>query len=195
MAADAPSRAAGPSLATILAAIAVAPGLTKAQRQDMASAVRTAARMLGRPPEQIPADPRLLARRLAEVSPIARGMALTRPMLPGRHRDPISPTWEALSYKLNRGPAICLSRLLRWLSGRGITPETVTTNDLQMFATELRESTLAKRPEETWREVGRAWNKAKQTIAGWPAITLTIPKRRQSYSFPWSAFPAAFKAD
>jgi len=208
MAADIPSRAAGPSLATMLETIAVAPGLTKPQRQDMASAVRTAARMLGRPPEQIPADPR---RRLAEVSPIARGiskgrwanvrslivkaLALTRPMLPGRHRDPISPAWKALSYKLNRGPAIRLSRLLRWLSGRGITPEAVTTNDLEMFATELRESTLAKRPEETWREVGRAWNKAKQTIAGWPAITLTIPKRRQSYSFPWSAFPASLKAD
>jgi hypothetical protein len=54
---------------TILTAIAAAPGLTKVQRQDMASAVRTAARILGRPPEQIPADPPLLARRLAEVPP------------------------------------------------------------------------------------------------------------------------------
>src|SRR5262245_23783868 len=175
MAADAPSRAAGPSLATILAAVAVAPGLTKAQRQDMASAARTAARMLGRPPEQIPADPRLLARRLAEVSPIARGiskrrwanvrslmlkaLALTRPMLPGRQREPISPAWVALSYKLNRGQATRLSRLLRWLSGRGLTPEAVTTHDLEVFGTELRESTLAKSPEETWRGVGRTWNK------------------------------------
>jgi hypothetical protein len=211
MAADPPSRAADPSLATILTAIAAAPGLTKVQRQDMASAVRTAARILGRPPEQIPADPPLLARRLAEVSPVACGLSkgrwanvrslmlkaltLTRPMLPGRHRESISPAWKALSDQLNRGPATRLSRLLRWLSGRGITPEAVTANDLEMFGTELRESTLGKRPEETWRGVRRAWNKAERTIAGWPAITLTIPRRRQPYTFPWSAFPASLKAD
>jgi integrase len=116
-------------------------------------------------------------------------------MLPGRHRESISPAWKALSDQLNRGPATRPSRLLRWLSGRGITPEAVTANDLEMFGTELRESTLAKRPEETWRGVRWAWNKAERTIAGWPAITLTIPRRRQPYTFLWSAFPASLKAD
>src|SRR5262245_37069999 len=169
MAADPPSRAADPSLATIPTAIAAAPGLTKAQRQDMTSAVRTAARILGRPPEQIPADPPLLARRLAEVSSVASGiskgrwanvrslmlkaLSLTRPMLPGRHHEPISPAWKRLADKLNRGQATRLSRLLRWLSGRRITPEALTANDLEVFGTELRASTLARRPEETWRGV------------------------------------------
>ena len=78
MADRAPSRTIVPTLAEVLVAVATAPGLTKVERQDMASALRTAARALDRQLEQIPADPQLLARRLAEVSPVARGISKGR---------------------------------------------------------------------------------------------------------------------
>ena len=97
------SRTAGASpltLADVLAAVAAAE-IPDRRRQDLASAVRTAARALGRPPEQIPAEPRLLARRLAEIAPQALGFArprwsnirsllraaleLVTQMAPGRH--------------------------------------------------------------------------------------------------------------
>lgn len=211
MATNASSRAAGPTLAEVLAAVAVATDLTKPERQDMMSAVRTAARMLGRPPEQIPADPSLLGRRLAEISPLAHGiskgrwanvrslllksLALTRPMLPGRHRRPLTPSWKALSAKLDPGRATRLSRLLHWLDARGIAPETVTVADLEAYGTELREATLSKRPADTWRETAWAWNKAQRTIVGWPTVAVTIPKRRHPYTLCWSAFPPSLKAD
>src|SRR5262245_48139100 len=134
MADGAPSRTIVPTLAEVLVAVATAPGLTKVERQDMASALRTAARALDRQLEQIPADPQLLARRLAEVSPVARrisrgrwanvrslilkALTLTRPMLPGRYRDPLLPAWKELADRLDRGQATGLSRLLHWLSAR-----------------------------------------------------------------------------
>jgi site-specific recombinase XerD len=201
-----------PSLADVLTAIAEAADLSRARRQDMASAVRTIARVLGRPPEVIPTDPVLLGRRLAEVSPTAQGvskerwtnvrslllsaLALTRPMLPGRHREPASPGWKALSSSLqSRRHATRLSRLFSWLSARGIGPETVTLDDLVTFGLELREASLTKKPEETWREVCSAWNRAQQAIEGWPAITLTAPKRRIGYTFPWANFHPSLKID
>ena len=45
------------------------------RRQELKSALRTAARALGRRLDEVPADPRLLANRLAEVSPVAVGLS------------------------------------------------------------------------------------------------------------------------
>jgi hypothetical protein len=187
----------GATLADVVTVVTSAPDLTKAQCQDMASAVRTVARALGKPPESIPADPAMLARRLAEVAPVSIGitdgrwsnvrsllgkaLALTRPMLPGRHPEPLSSSWQALSDALpTRAHATRLSRLLHWLSARSIEPGGVTDADLLAFAEDLRSASLAKKPEDTWREVARLWNNAVRTVTGWPAITIAIPNRRQT---------------
>src|SRR5512132_100988 len=99
------------TLADVLAAIAAAE-LPGRRKQDLASAVRSVARALGRPPEQVPADPRLLGNRLAEVAPQALGLSrgrwknvrslvrtavkLIMPVAPGRHRTPLTPAWKRL---------------------------------------------------------------------------------------------------
>jgi integrase len=195
-----------------LLAIAAVPDLTQVQRQNMAWALRLVARLIKRPPEQIPAEPRLLARRIAELSPSAAGisnktwanarsrlnkaLALTRPMLPGRHRQPLSPSWAALHGQLfPRSQRIRVSRILHWLSDRGITLETVTESDLEAFAVELRNASLSARPEEIWRATAWAWNRAQRLIPDWPEITINIPKRRETYTLPWSAFEPSLKAD
>lgn len=211
MTTEAASRAGEPTLADVLGAIAAAPTLTAPQRHDMASAVRTTCRMLGRTPEQTSAEPPRLARRLAEVSPAAFGISkgrwanvrsllhkaltLTKPMMPGRHRAPLSAEWQALADRLDGGQAIRLSRLFHWLTDHGITPTGVTVGDLEAFGTALRDSTLAKKPEEAWRGTAWAWNKAQRAVGGWPAITVTVTKRRQPYTLPWSVFPPSLKAD
>jgi uncharacterized protein YbjT (DUF2867 family) len=73
-----PRAPSGLTLAAVLTAIAGDADLTNAQRQDMASAVRRVARALGKPPESIPADPPMLARRLAEVAPVSIGVTAGR---------------------------------------------------------------------------------------------------------------------
>jgi hypothetical protein len=102
------------SLADLLATLG-ASDLPERKRQELASAIRSVARALGRLPETIPADGRLLAGRLKEVAPAAIGisrgrwnnirsllrtaLALVQPISPGRHRNDLLPEWLALSDK------------------------------------------------------------------------------------------------
>ena len=62
------------TLADVVAAVRSA-ALPPRRRQEIAAALRTAARALGRPPERVPADPRRLAALLAEVAPLAIGLS------------------------------------------------------------------------------------------------------------------------
>ena len=112
-----PSRA---TLETVLNAIGevLPPGR---QRQDMSSAVRQVAKALGKKPEEVPADPRLLSIRLKSVSPEALGyaparwnnirsllrkaLALVQPVMPGNSAVPLSPAWEVLFEKI-KGQAV-----------------------------------------------------------------------------------------
>src|SRR5215831_12692061 len=88
------------SLEDLLATIA-ASNLPERKRQELSSAIRTASRALGKSPENVPADARLLANRLKDVAPAALGISqgrwnnvrallrtaltLTQPISPGRH--------------------------------------------------------------------------------------------------------------
>jgi hypothetical protein len=129
-------------------------------------------------------------------SRLNKALALIQPMLPGRHRNPLLPSWTALHHQLvPRSQRIRVSRPLHWLSDRGITPETVTVDDLEAFAADLRNASLSKHPEEIWRATASAWNRAQKIVPGWPAVTIDIPKRRQTYTLPWSAFEPSLKAD
>src|SRR5579883_3430472 len=137
------SRASSGTLAGVLEVIKSIPDLSPQRRQNMASSVRTVSRMLGRPVESIPAEPRLLARSLSDLAPEAAGISrarwnnvrsllrgaleLTRPMLPGRQTQPLSAPWQALYENLTGiHRQRRLSRLLRYFSGLGIEPQTVT---------------------------------------------------------------------
>ena len=130
-----------PTLADALVAVAAA-DLPDRRKQDLASAVRSVARALGRSPEQVPADPRLLARRLREIAPQSLGFSKARwnnvrsllraaldlvtRVSPGRHLAPLAPEWQTL---LDRLPTkrlnYQLSRLLHFLSVQGIGPNTL----------------------------------------------------------------------
>src|SRR5215470_12530022 len=206
------SRAPTATLAAVLEAIAAAPGLMPQRRQNMASAVRTVARLLGRGPDSIPADPRQLARRLDSIAPEAAGIskgrwnnvrsllrtapALTRPMLPGRQPQPLSPDWQILYDRL---PTLQrqrrLSRFIRYLSAREIEPKMVTQAHGTAFVSALKEETLLKDPEATWRDIVWAWNRSREEVSGWPQVAFAFASRRNTYGLPWSAFPPSLKAD
>jgi hypothetical protein len=65
------------SLADVLA-VAHDADLSNVRAQEIASALRSVARALGRPLELIPADPRRLSARLNEVAPLAIGVSRRR---------------------------------------------------------------------------------------------------------------------
>jgi len=209
MATATPSRA--PTLADVLAAVNAA-GLAERRRQDMASAVRTVARLLDRRLEDVPADPRGLALRLKTVAPLAAGLspgrwnnirslfraalALVRPMMKGRSTVPLTPAWQGLAERLpTRTDRTRLSRLMRWMSANGIAPDTATADALDTFRAELQSDSLLRAPEKTWADLVWSWNRSVERVEGWPRLPIAKPRRKVTYTLPWSAFPASLKAD
>ena len=65
------------SLADLLVRVG-ASDLPERKRQELSSAIRSVARALGRLPENVPADGRLLAGRLKDVGPAAIGVSRGR---------------------------------------------------------------------------------------------------------------------
>ena len=142
--------ASAPNLADLLAMLE-AGSFPERKRQEMASAIRTIARALGRPQEEIPANGRLLASRLKDVSPAAIGISTGRwnnvrsllrnalsfiePIPPGRNRNDLSAEWHTLYNKLgSRSDKIALSRVVHFLSAHGIRPGEVTEETFQCLS-------------------------------------------------------------
>jgi integrase len=185
--------------------------LLERKRQELSSAVRTVARALGRPLQDIPAEARLLANWLKGVAPAAIGisrgrwnnirsllrtaLAFVQPISPGRNQNSLSPEWCRLSNKLPlRSDKIALSRLLRFLSGRGVGPHTVTKETFEEYQQHL-DQLLLKRPAETFASTVRAWQRATNAVEGWPQIEVSIPDRRRRWVCTWDRFPESLYQD
>ena len=200
------------TLADLLAAVATAP-MTARRRQDMTSAVRKVAKLIGRDAAEVPADLRTLNANLNKVSPMAVGistarwnnvrsllrsaLALIGPVMKGRNLMPISEAWTG-PYNCIKGKSdqIRLSRLLRWLSAAQITPDTVSLEKLDHFRTELAEqSLLLRHPGQAWDKISLAWNRSVHRVPGWPQLRIHRETRPKGYTLPWSAFPATLKQD
>jgi integrase len=209
MASQTPSREI--SLADVLAAVDAC-DLPERRRQDLASAVRTVARLLGREPSAIPADPAALGRRLGQVSYAAAGMSrgrwanvrslfrkaldLVRPVMAGRSVAPLSPEWKAVWSALpTKSQKTRLSRVCRYFSAKGVDPGEVTLDALLAFRDVLLRDALLPDAERTWGDTARAWNSAAGRVEGVPAIEIPIVARREIYILPWEAFPSSLKAD
>jgi hypothetical protein len=185
--------------------------LPKRGRQETASALRTIGRAFNKPLERIPAAPRHLAARLAEISPHAIGVTprrlnnirsltrtalnLVRPILRGRNTNPLSPAWtDMLSQLPSRRARTSLSRFAHCCSAYGIDPQSVTAEVFVRFRDGLVDS-LLKRPDALFAELLRGWRVAEATAAGLPKVDIVIPDRRNRWTLPWSAFPPSLRAD
>jgi hypothetical protein len=206
------SRATIGTLSELLEAISAKSRLSPRYRQHIASAMRTAARILGRPLASIPADPRLLRRRLREITPEAVGISrkraknirwllrvafyLTQSIRRQSELQPLSASWRSLCDRLpSDGRRMRLVPLLRYFSSQGIEPETVTDEHSNAFLKTLREGSLLRDPETAWRDIVWAWNRCRDEVQGWPCFALSFVSRRISYSLPWTTFPSSLKAE
>ena len=203
----APSRA---TLADVIELISKA-DLPKRQKQDMRSAVRTIAKLLGTEPAAITVEPAALRRRLDELSPEAYGLSrgrlanirsllgraitLVRPILPSRTVAPLSPEWEALATGLAFHRRVTLLPLLRFLSSRAIGPRQVASTDLTDYRDAIFNDRLRKKPQQTWDHLTWVWNGCAGKVEGWSTVTIERPSRRETYVLSWSAFPPSLKDD
>src|SRR5579885_214408 len=105
------------------------PKLSSRQKQETVSALRTMAKAVGRPLEELPANPLYLWDKINKVLPVAAGLTEARwrnvrslvrfawkrtglAFVPVRYRDPLAPAWEDLFRLLNGGQRpYALSRL------------------------------------------------------------------------------------
>jgi integrase len=204
-----PEVRAATSLADLLATLQTV-DLSKRKRQEQMSAVRTVVRALGLSPEDIPADARLLANRLKDVTPAALGiscgrwnnvrsllrtsLAYIQPISPGRNRNDLSPEWLDLWTQLPRREKLALSRLARFLSDRGMGPNAVTAETFDEYREHLDQS-LLKRPAGTFALAVRAWHRAANAVEDWPQIEVSIPDLRRRWVSKWDQFPESLQRD
>ncbi len=200
------------TLATVRDQIGQDTTLAPRRQQELASALNTIARALGRPPGDIPAYPDYLRKRLAGVTPASAGVSpgrwnnvrslLTAALehtglsnMPGRHTEPLAPAWEALFGLLpNAQDRFGLSRLCRYCSSRGIAPNDVDDTILDAFLGDL-EGSLVDQPRKVHRVACRSWNEAAQTIADWPKRQVQVPDYTHTYALSWDQLPASLKED
>ena len=184
--------------------------LSPIQKRDLISAVRTVTRLLGAMPDEIDADPAKLRRRLETIAWGAEGLskgrwnnvrslfgkalALARPVMPGRRVARLLPEWEALLTPLPRNRAAGLLALARDLSVRGIRPADVTLADLEAYRDAIHNDRLRAKPEQAWDALIWTWNACRREVADWPDIEIPRANRRETYTRPWSDFPAPLKA-
>ncbi len=194
----------------------VATGVSQAElpdrrRQELKSALRTVARALGRRLEDVPADPRLLANRLAEVAPVAIGispgrwanvkslmrsaMSLVVEVGPSRHCSPLSPSWAALWDRLpTRTARTRLSRFMHFASAAEIEPSAMTTETFAAFRVYL-DATLLKDPDRVYCATIDGWRAARPVIVGWPDVEIVRPNRHNLWALPLENFPESFQRD
>jgi hypothetical protein len=152
------------TLADVLAALPSAGDVTPRRRQDMASAVRTVARLLEEDPARIPANRRALARRLDRVAPAAHGIGkptwanhrsllnaaldlVLPPHLRRRRNLPLEPEWRRLQERVaDQWARRNLSRFFRFCGEAGIGPTEVAEATLEGFAAYLDGVLLMNRP-------------------------------------------------
>ena len=200
-------------MADLLARILADTGLTSRRRQDIASAVRTIGKALGRPLADLPAHPAYLRSRLAGVSPTMAGLSLARwanaksllraamrqtglAHLPGRYTVPMAPAWTALFARLDHSMTrFGLSRLFRYGSVAGLAPEQIDDAVLTAFLADLQTGALGGKPRQVHRTACLLWNKASAAFPGWPTQVLTVPSYSRSYAVPWASLPATLTAD
>jgi hypothetical protein len=207
-----PSRDTIATLADVIDRINRRVDLSSRRRQDLTSAVRRFCRDLGCPPQELLADAADLRRRLARLSPLSAGLspgslrnlkslvgkaliAAGIVSVPGRSRTPLAPNWRRLLGLLDPGERYLLSRFARWCTQRGIPPEDVDDDVMANFAQALLSHSLVGRPKQIHRNSCLAWNKASDTVEGWPRRKLTAPNHRRNYALSWSTFPASFRND
>lgn len=202
-----------PTLADVRQRVLADESLSLRRRQDVSSALRTVAKALERPLNEVPAHPGYLRERLERFTPAMAGLStrrwrntlsLTRfalkhaglARMPGRYQEPLTPAWADLFRYLNDAHMrFGLSRLARWCGARGIGPDQVDDDVLGTFLAELHDDGLVKRPRTVHRTACMLWNKAAAGIPSWPKRRLTVPQYRRNYAMPWSTFPPSLKAD
>lgn len=187
--------------------------LSERRRKSMISAVRTVCRVLDADPATVLAQPGTLGQKLAAISPPAEGFGRrhwsnTRSLtlnalrhagvrtMHGPWRKPLLAEWEDLYGRLiNRELALGLSRFIGFCSQRGIVPNAVGPQTFDRFREELVNGTFLPRPLYVHRQTCVLWNRAGESIAGWPEGRAVVVAVNRRYALEPDELPESLRLD
>ena len=201
------------TLAAVLALIQADTSLTIGRRRALASGLRSFAKAVHAPLEELSTRLDALRTRMNRYTPAMVGMsegrwrnclsetrkALTHVGIikaPARSSTPFAPAWAALLAPLNKTHAqIAVSRFARYCTNHGIAPEQVTDADLDSFLLVMTEDSLIKKPREVHQTTIRVWNRMAGVQSGWPTLQLRAPCYSNTYILAWDRYPASLKQE
>ena len=134
-------------------------------------------------------------KRLSEFGQALKMAGIGRKLTPIRMDGP----WEDLRQRMrahaNMSIICWLSKFLRFCFLTGLQPFEVTFETVLAYETEVQAAALNKDPAKAAYYAAWMWDKAADTIPGWPQNRVGWVDRRNIYCLPWSAFPASLEAD
>jgi integrase len=203
-----------PTLADVLVALKADSSLSKSKREAWGCSVRRVAIYLERDTAQLLA--RLQALRFGISRLHHAQLGVSRKTLQNhianlraavRHFSGIkqlsgrgvsmSSDWQVLYDKLpEKRLRLGLSGFLRYCSATGIEPVRVVDTTVDDFITYTSEYQFTVKPKDIHKQVPRSWNRARESVADWPQITLREPDfRAKPASLPLDAYPKSFQQD
>lgn len=203
-----------PTLADVMARIATWTEMSSRAQRDLTSAVRVVCRIIGEPPENIPADPGHLNQVLFRRSPAALGIgAAARAAIVSRLRRALrrfgahvprrsggaglDPAWTEFLGRTGSSVTIGVLRgLAGWAQERGRGPADLSASEIQMFCEEDRATRVSSSAADREANIARAWTKA---VAAQPEsgrfAAFHAPAKRRPYVRQLSDFPLSFQED
>jgi integrase len=163
-------------------------------------------------PESTPADPRLIAERLENITPAAAGMKKGRlqncvchmdaafayadaRFRRRRNRAPLDPQYVALlGLTPDRWVAARLRPAFHFATMQNAAPESIDDKFFDDFTDQLQLSTVNK-ARASARNIRKDWNEMVDSVPGWPGKKVEIPTHVDHYVLPAGAFPESLWVD
>lgn len=207
------SRVSPSNLQEVIRALGDRDDLTDKRRMDLRSSLRTFAKVLGKTPDQVPADLGALNRQIAGVTAQMVGLSAPRwanvksgltaalsltgaHVIAGKRRGDLAPEWASLLAQVeDRYERARLSRFMSWCTADGITPDLVSQGEVDRFVVALGKESLTERPKAVHRDLALAWGRCRTTVAGWPNVEIKVPNHSRAYALGEADFSEAFVKD
>ncbi len=202
------------TLADVLVSLKQRDDLPERQRADFASAVRSTGKVLGRPLAEIPAEVKLLSRRLDKINPTEHGFkkqswvnvksrlrkalaSVGVEVREGRSTKPLNEDWQRLRELLPAKPlGAGLSNFMAYCTRCNILPDQVSDQTLKDYYADLCEFGLLRREKSAYRKACICWNKAAASLPDdWPQIQVEVPCFKDEYTLPWDELPISLRLD
>jgi integrase len=183
------------------------------QKRYLRSAVNRAKVLVVNGAEDVRLDPKTLLRQLDQISPamadmlpqsyanlksrVRQALRLVQPHLaPARSHRKLKGEWAAREALLSQRDKPLLSRCLRFFQGMGWLPDEIGEEHILRFAEYLEHEVMLAGHEKVVRDTRRAWNRAVDTVPGWPQQRLAPPRSKRSpYWLRLDQLPASLQQE